>query len=143
MLSRTLREMELTMLLPWTHLRPASTIGNLEESIMNGTLIRIEKTRHTAHGTRHTPHVIWRDGGAQERDDVGKRTPGTLTSYTARCATKHITAHYTRTLKAANRDSTQNTATKTPVTSPQNHMHTILRALAREGGRARPRGHEA
>lgn len=33
----TLREMEFTMLLPCTHLRPASTMGNLEESIMNGT----------------------------------------------------------------------------------------------------------
>lgn len=36
----TLREMELTMLFPCTHLSPASTIGNLDESIMNGTCDR-------------------------------------------------------------------------------------------------------
>lgn len=50
MLYRTLSEMELTMLLPWTHLRPASTIGNLEESIMNGTFDSHRKIRRTSHG---------------------------------------------------------------------------------------------
>ena len=35
--SPSLSEIELTMHLPCAHLRPASTIGNLDESIMNGT----------------------------------------------------------------------------------------------------------
>mmetsp|Transcript_27775 Transcript_27775/g.83268 ORF Transcript_27775/g.83268 Transcript_27775/m.83268 type:complete len:471 (+) Transcript_27775:1561-2973(+) len=36
--SPTLSEMEFTMALPWFHLRPASTMSNLDESIMNGAL---------------------------------------------------------------------------------------------------------
>mmetsp|Transcript_14508 Transcript_14508/g.57870 ORF Transcript_14508/g.57870 Transcript_14508/m.57870 type:complete len:223 (-) Transcript_14508:637-1305(-) len=36
--SPTLSEMLLTIGLPWHHLSPASTISNLDESIMNGTL---------------------------------------------------------------------------------------------------------
>mmetsp|Transcript_20816 Transcript_20816/g.52845 ORF Transcript_20816/g.52845 Transcript_20816/m.52845 type:complete len:224 (-) Transcript_20816:252-923(-) len=36
--SPSLSEIELTMHLPWQHLRPASTMWNLEESIMSGSL---------------------------------------------------------------------------------------------------------
>lgn len=54
--SLAFREIELTMLLPWTHLRPASTMGNLEESIMKGTW-------HAGNDEA----VSWRRGRRQKR----------------------------------------------------------------------------
>lgn len=41
--ARTFREMELTMHLPCTHLSPASTMENLDESIMKGTCTIIQQ----------------------------------------------------------------------------------------------------
>jgi hypothetical protein len=54
--SPSLREMELTMPLPWRHLSPATITSHFEESIMKGTratsgsLARSERKRHHRRG---------------------------------------------------------------------------------------------
>lgn len=49
----TFSEIELTMLFPCTHLSPASTIGNLEESIMNGTCHKSRASARTRVNQQH------------------------------------------------------------------------------------------
>ena len=60
--SPSFRLMLLTMHLPWAHLRPASTMGNLDESIMNGTRLI---SGSAARGKRWWGIQAWAKGGGR------------------------------------------------------------------------------
>ena len=80
--SPTLSEIEFTIALPWFHFRPASTMSNLELSIMNGRA-HVRLRTATARGRPSAPRAAWAPASTRRGDG------GLGHSAATRCRVRH------------------------------------------------------